>query len=80
MTTDDRTRYAREEQRDIHVAACRYRAQGLVCSTCCELAERAARRLVDLNAQGYRVVNLWETDIRRYGARSLLEKALAGGP
>ena len=27
----------------IHAAACRYRRQGLACSTCCELAERAAR-------------------------------------
>ena len=28
----------------IHASACRYRRQGLVCSTCYELAERAARR------------------------------------
>jgi hypothetical protein len=26
----------------IHAAACRYRRQGLACSTCCELAARAA--------------------------------------
>lgn len=31
------------EYRDIHLAACRYRAQGLVCSTCAELSERAER-------------------------------------
>jgi hypothetical protein len=29
------------EFRDIHLAVCRYRAQGLVCSTCADLAERA---------------------------------------
>jgi len=34
---------AAAEYRDIHVAACRYRAQGLACSTCSDLAERAAR-------------------------------------
>jgi hypothetical protein len=27
----------------IHQASCRYRRQGLVCSTCSELAERAER-------------------------------------
>lgn len=27
----------------IHAAACRYRRQGLVCSTCVETRERAAR-------------------------------------
>jgi hypothetical protein len=31
------------ERFEIHAAACRYRRQGLACSTCCELAERAAR-------------------------------------
>ena len=31
------------EYAEIHNAACRYRAQGLVCSTCTELDERAAR-------------------------------------
>lgn len=29
--------------RDIHLASCRYRKQGLVCGTCSELAERAQR-------------------------------------
>lgn len=29
----------------IHRSACRYRRQGLVCSTCSDLAERAARVL-----------------------------------
>jgi hypothetical protein len=29
----------------IHRAVCRSRKQGLVCSTCCELAERAERVL-----------------------------------
>jgi hypothetical protein len=31
------------EYRDIHLAVCRYRAQGLVCSTCTDLTERAER-------------------------------------
>ena len=31
------------EQLAIHTATCRARRQGLVCSTCSELAERAAR-------------------------------------
>jgi len=31
------------EYAEIHAAACRYRAQGLVCSTCFDLDERAAR-------------------------------------
>jgi hypothetical protein len=31
------------ECRDIHLAACRYRRQGLVCSTCSDLVERANR-------------------------------------
>lgn len=31
------------EYRDIHLAACRHRRQGLVCSTCCEVIERAER-------------------------------------
>lgn len=31
------------ERAAIHAAVCRYRRQGLACSTCCELAERAAR-------------------------------------
>jgi hypothetical protein len=34
---------AAAEYRDIHLAACRYRAQGLVCSTCFDVAERAER-------------------------------------
>jgi len=34
---------AAAEYRDIHLAACRYRRQGLVCSTCTELSERAER-------------------------------------
>ena len=29
----------------IHTAACRYRRQGLVCSTCSELTERAERAI-----------------------------------
>ena len=33
------------EYRDIHVAACRNRRQGLVCSTCSELTERAERAI-----------------------------------
>jgi hypothetical protein len=28
---------------DTHLAACRYRAQGLVCSTCSDLTERVER-------------------------------------
>lgn len=31
------------EYAEIHRSACRYRRQGLVCSTCSELDERAAR-------------------------------------
>jgi hypothetical protein len=31
------------ERFEIHAAVCRDRRQGLACSTCCELAERAAR-------------------------------------
>lgn len=31
------------EYAGIHRSACRYRAQGLACSTCSELDERAAR-------------------------------------
>lgn len=31
------------EAHEIHEAACRYRAQGLVCSTCSDTAERAHR-------------------------------------
>lgn len=38
MTTIDRI-----EQRDIHLASCRARRQGLVCSTCVAVVERAAR-------------------------------------
>ena len=34
----------------IHASACRYRRQGLACSTCCDLAERAARCAVRLQA------------------------------
>ena len=29
--------------RDAHLSACRYRAQGLVCSTCSDVTERAQR-------------------------------------
>lgn len=39
--------------------------------------ERDARRLADLTAQGYRVLNLWETDIRKQGAETLLRAALS---
>ena len=39
------------EYRDIHEAACRYRRQGLVCSTCTELAERAERAIARAAAQ-----------------------------
>jgi len=31
------------EAHEIHQAVCRYRRQGLVCSTCSDLAERAER-------------------------------------
>ena len=31
------------EQAAIHAACCRSKKQGLVCGTCCELNERAAR-------------------------------------
>ena len=31
------------EYRDIHLAACRYRRQALVCSTCSDVVERAER-------------------------------------
>jgi hypothetical protein len=34
---------AAAESREIHLAACRYRRQGLVCSTCTSLTERAAK-------------------------------------
>jgi len=33
------------EHRDIHLAVCRARRQGLVCSTCTALSERAERAL-----------------------------------
>lgn len=33
------------ERRELHLAACRYRRQGLVCSICDEVVERAARVL-----------------------------------
>jgi hypothetical protein len=33
------------ERRDIHLATCRARRQQLVCSTCCELIERADRAI-----------------------------------
>jgi hypothetical protein len=36
------------EAASIHEAICRYRRQGLVCSICCELAERAVRYAVRL--------------------------------
>jgi len=39
--------------------------------------ERDARRLTDLTAQGYRVLNLWEADIRAFGAKALIEQAIA---
>lgn len=34
---------ARAEARAIHLAACRYRAQGLICSLCRSVVERAER-------------------------------------
>ena len=37
---------AAAEYRDIHLAACRYRRQGLCCSTCTDLSERAERLAV----------------------------------
>lgn len=39
------TAYATDpvEYRDIHVTVCRYRRQGLVCSTCTAVIERAER-------------------------------------
>jgi hypothetical protein len=40
------------EAHDIHAAACRYRRQGLVCSTCADLAERAARAIRRVVAVG----------------------------
>ena len=33
------------EARDIHLAACRYRSQGHVCSTCTEVVDRAERAI-----------------------------------
>lgn len=42
--TIPRVSCAAEEARDIHLAVCRARRQGLVCSTCCELVVRAARQ------------------------------------
>jgi hypothetical protein len=33
------------EYRDVHLAVCRYRARGLVCSTCAELVDRADRAI-----------------------------------
>ena len=41
-TLQDHDRAA-AEYRDIHLAACRYRRQGLICSTCTEVVERAER-------------------------------------
>lgn len=41
-TTTDRARAAIEAH-EIHRAVCRYRAQGLACSTCSDLGERAHR-------------------------------------
>jgi len=43
MTSDIVARTA--ESRDIHLAVCRARRQGLCCSTCTELTERAERAL-----------------------------------
>ena len=34
---------AAADYRDIHLSACRYRAQGLRCSTCTDVTERAQR-------------------------------------
>jgi hypothetical protein len=42
IVTADSARAA-AEYRDIHLAACRYRAQGLVCSACSDVVERAER-------------------------------------
>jgi len=39
-----------DEYAAIHRACCRYRAQGLVCSSCTELDERATRYLAGLAA------------------------------
>lgn len=33
------------EAHEIHVAVCRYRRQGLCCSTCSDLSERARRAI-----------------------------------
>jgi hypothetical protein len=41
--TVSQPRPAAAEYRDIHLASCRYRRQGLACSTCTELADRAER-------------------------------------
>ena len=37
--------HAAVEQRDTHLAVCRWRRQGLICSTCNEVVERAWRAL-----------------------------------
>lgn len=42
---------AAAEYRDIHLAVCRSRRQGLCCSTCTELSERAERVLRRAAAQ-----------------------------
>lgn len=45
---------ARVERYHTHIAVCRYRRQGLACSTCsdfAESAERAAARLVILHRE-----------------------------
>jgi G:T-mismatch repair DNA endonuclease (very short patch repair protein) len=39
---------------------------------------RDAARLADLTADGYRVLNLWEADIRAKGAHALLSELLTG--
>lgn len=49
MTTD---RLAQTiEYAEIHAAVCRYRKQGLMCSTCSDTAERAERARRALAAQ-----------------------------
>jgi hypothetical protein len=43
------------EQHQIHLAVCRYRRQGPVCSTCGDLAERAERAVAAAARQIERV-------------------------
>lgn len=54
----NRNRLARLIERDeIHRAVCRYRSQGLVCSTCGDFAESAERARRALGAQTARVAS-----------------------